>query len=403
MEPEQICDLVKLAVNSTFFKFEEQLYAQKTGLAMGSKISPCLSDIYMETLVKKAKETYPKQPIYIKKYVDDFIFIYNSKEIQASDYLNHLNSIDPNIQFTLEEENNKQLPFLDIMLERKNNQIITKVYRKPTDQGLLLNYNSAHSNSTKATVARSGLYRAHKYCTQQSDLKIEITKVYETLLKNDYPLHVIKKIHRKVKEKIKTQNNTTPTNDSSSNENENSSADPSENSIPSDNNKNKVITIVMPYVKQVSENIQRFTREHFDTHIRVAFKCKNTLRKILTHVKPKSKPLLKDCVYKISCQKQCGKVYIGQTKRDLKTRVKEHMAATKTLQDPKAKNYNHLAHHAQKEGHILDFENATAIHFEQNLQRRKTAEAMAMVCYGEKAESSQPNITHNSRHVEPSY
>jgi hypothetical protein len=80
-------------------------------------------------------------------------------------------------------------------------------------------------------------------------------------------------------------------------------------------------------------------------------------------------------------------VYIGQTKRDLKTRVNEHRLAVNKPQNPRKKNYNHLAFHAQKENHTFDFENTTVIHFEPNLRKRLAAEAMAMVNFGEKAVS----------------
>jgi len=45
---------------------------------------------------------------------------------------NTLNAIDQHISFTIEEENNKQMAFLDTLVTRKDNALITDVYRKPT-------------------------------------------------------------------------------------------------------------------------------------------------------------------------------------------------------------------------------------------------------------------------------
>ena len=45
----------------------------------------------------------------------------------------HLNSVDPNIHFTVKKEKDGQLPFLDILLSQDNGgSISTSVYRKAT-------------------------------------------------------------------------------------------------------------------------------------------------------------------------------------------------------------------------------------------------------------------------------
>ena len=52
-----------------------------------------------------------------------------------------LNCQHPNLDFTIEEEHMKQLPFLDVFSTRSE-RLITSVYRKSTFTGLLQNYNS---------------------------------------------------------------------------------------------------------------------------------------------------------------------------------------------------------------------------------------------------------------------
>ena len=48
-------------------------------------------------------------------------------------------SFHKNIQFTYEDESNNMLPFLDILVISKNNNIETTVYRKPTNNNIYLN------------------------------------------------------------------------------------------------------------------------------------------------------------------------------------------------------------------------------------------------------------------------
>jgi len=56
----------------------------------------------------------------------------------ASDFLSTLNNIHPSIDFTMELEENGMLPFLGMEIIRNGLRLDTKVYKKPTDTGLLL-------------------------------------------------------------------------------------------------------------------------------------------------------------------------------------------------------------------------------------------------------------------------
>ena len=75
---------------------------------------------------------------------------------------------------------------------------------------------------------------------------------------------------------------------------------------------------VVPYVKGLSEKISRIFRKR---NISTAMKPHCTLRRMLVSPKDKTEP--REGVYTINCQ-NCDGVYIGETKRSLSTRVKEH-------------------------------------------------------------------------------
>ena len=53
-----------------------------------------------------------------------------------------LNSVDKNIQFTFEEENDETIPFLDIVISSKRDNITIAVYRKSTYNDICLNWNA---------------------------------------------------------------------------------------------------------------------------------------------------------------------------------------------------------------------------------------------------------------------
>ena len=76
--------------------------------------------------------------------MDDTFVIWNHGEEKLEEFLNHLSSIHPNIQFTMEKEIEGQLPFLDVMVVCKTDLLEHKVYRKPTHTDWYLHKNSNH-------------------------------------------------------------------------------------------------------------------------------------------------------------------------------------------------------------------------------------------------------------------
>ena len=382
LSPKQIVDLVAFTLKNTFFELNDEIYIQKTGLAMGSSISPILADIYMEHFLEKTfKGTMFKMLLFLK-YVDDCICVFNCKKVDEEKLLDHLNTQNTHIQFTIEKEENSSLPFLDLHIHRNTNKLTFTVYRKPTDKGILLNFKSNHSFTTKATVVRAGLHRAYVYCENAAERKAEIERVYQILYKNNYPHHFIAKVHEKVKNcHARKLANLRAANANSAN---------TVNAAPArvvtaagTNEENAALkvgfksTLKIPYVPGISEAIHKITKKCLDEKVRVVYSCKNTLRKMLMHVKPKKKPILKNCIYQIECE--CKAKYIGQTKRPLKIRVKEHQKALGEIQCEWNKNHNKLALHAQKMNHAVDFQNTTVIHFENKWNQRLVAESMAMI------------------------
>ena len=111
--------------------------------------------------------------------------------------------------------------------------------------------------------------------------------------------------------------------------------------------------VVIPYVAGMSEDIRRVCRKF---NIRVVFKSGRTLRSMLTKVKD-TLPLGKqsNVVYRIPCS--CGQVYIGETKRRLETRLKEHRDACERGMMEKSA----VAEHAWEHHHPIHWEETTVL------------------------------------------
>ena len=125
---------------------------------MGSPVSPVVANLCMEAIEEMAINTTPVPPKVWKRYVDDSFCIIKRNAVDS--FHNTLNSIDQHISFTIEEENNNQIAFLDALVSRKDNALIVDVYRKPTHTDRYLDFFSHHDKRHKISTAETLLHRA---------------------------------------------------------------------------------------------------------------------------------------------------------------------------------------------------------------------------------------------------
>ena len=71
-----------------------------------------------------------------------------AKSGSTQTFLEHLNSVEPCITFTIERENESKIAFLDTMVHhQEDGKLITTVYQKPTHTDRYLSYLSHHPST----------------------------------------------------------------------------------------------------------------------------------------------------------------------------------------------------------------------------------------------------------------
>ena len=137
----------------------------------------------------------------------------------------------------------------------------------------------------------------------------------------------------------------------------------------------------IPYVQGTSEKIRRVLNE---AGVMVAMRPVRTIGRALPSPKDPLTPEEKTgLIYLVPCS-DCEHVYIGQTKRDLKTRLAEHKRAIK-FQRPEQ---SALCEHVMQFDHIIDWSNSQILKVENNYFRRLTTEAWLI--------NSTPNVMNRS-------
>ena len=113
--------LLILCTKNVHFTFNNELYIQNDGVAMGSLLDPILEGIFMieleNMLVSKLKQ-------HIKNWIryagDTFVYVKNGS---VEYVLSVLEKFRPNIKFTYEKEVNNTLPFLDVLFIKNPDHI----------------------------------------------------------------------------------------------------------------------------------------------------------------------------------------------------------------------------------------------------------------------------------------
>ena len=101
---------------------------------MGAPTSSIFSEIYLQyiedtkfydILIEHHIEGY-------FRYVDDILIVYKETKINTHNVLDAFNNTVPNLKFTLEEEVNNKINFLDVTINKNDSNLSYDICRKPS-------------------------------------------------------------------------------------------------------------------------------------------------------------------------------------------------------------------------------------------------------------------------------
>ena len=166
---------------------------------MGSPVSAVIANLYMEDFEEQALTSTPCMPKIWKRYVDDTFTILSRDKVDI--FLQHLNSQQPTIRFTMETETNNTIPFLDTLVTRDSDGYLsTSVYRKPTHTDQYLAYDSHHPQSVKRGIVKCLYDRSKHLITKPSVVSHEKKHLSSVLVSNGYPFSFVKNITKTKKQ-----------------------------------------------------------------------------------------------------------------------------------------------------------------------------------------------------------
>ncbi len=267
--------------------------------------------------------------------------------------LTELNSQNKKLQFTVEIEENNSIPFLEFKIHKIDDKLIFDWYRKPTASGRIINYNSSQPKKTILNTAYNFVCKILDISDEQF-IKKNTLILKKTLQQNDYPWTIINSL---INKKLNTKN------------------DNKSNNTATENTNIDKRFISIPYIHNLTDNnsLRKILPE---SNIVLAHKSNMTLKNLFKSAKDKvDRGNTCNVVYEVPCrgtaQEKCNKIYIGTTKRSLKTRLTEHENDIK-----KKKCKTGLAQHMLNYGHTPDFDKTKIIDIENKQNRRLTLESL---------------------------
>ncbi len=137
---ESIMEMLNHCLNNLCI-FGDEYYIQNILVPLGSPIPGFVAEAVMRSIEAKIMAQY-RIRLWLSSVDDTFVIL---KRNDLEHFHTIINSMNANIKFSREEEQNNQLPFLDVLIKRRRDgKINTSVYRKSSISDIVLHYSSYH-------------------------------------------------------------------------------------------------------------------------------------------------------------------------------------------------------------------------------------------------------------------
>lgn len=299
-ERESLFEATKICMSKNQFMYDNRFFKLSEGTNMGNPLSCFVANIFMCRLEMdlKSENLFPR---IWWRFVDDVFAIIKKKNLDR--VLSLLNSTKyKTIRFTTEVEEDSKISFLDLSLKRQADGTIgISVFRKATSTTRFITSDSYCPPSHKIAAFHSMTYRLCKLPLSVKDFMDELKYIKMVANVNGFHESLVNQLVEKHSKKIRRKNLSTLFNNSTENDRR---------------------RVCFNYAAPLTNRLKEIYKKH---KVDLVFASENKLKSLLLSTKDKIEILKKSGIYEIKCN-VCGKIYIGQTRRQVSQRYKEHCA-----------------------------------------------------------------------------
>ena len=196
---EFIIEGLLFVLENNIFHFNDEYFQQLKGTAMGTDVAPTYSTLtvgYSEVNLYNLCEQ--RWGLEIRNYVyenwsrflDDCEILLDKQKINPEEFQVILNSINSNIQYTM-DHSKAEIPFLDILMKKDKTGIWMDLYHKPTDTRRYVPFSSNHPNHCKRNLPFTLARRICVIVENNSIRQKHLEELKSTLYRQEYPMKII--------------------------------------------------------------------------------------------------------------------------------------------------------------------------------------------------------------------
>jgi hypothetical protein len=171
-------------MKSNVFEFQDHVYIQADGLAMGTSCAPVVANLYMAWFESELLPIlYERGVVYYGRYIDDIFMIFDGTEDTLRECIHFLQVPDLDISW---DWSTSSMPFLDVLV-RDEGVLVTEVYQKRLNLYMYIPFSSAHPLRVKKALVKAERTRFAMICNSKEALARVESHFRLNLYRRGYP------------------------------------------------------------------------------------------------------------------------------------------------------------------------------------------------------------------------
>jgi hypothetical protein len=143
---KETLNFLSVVLEQNYIWVNKQYDIQNEGLAMGAPTSAMIAEVYIQhlkhTLIPDILNKHKLTDYY--RYVDDILIVYGKQKTNITNTLEDFNAVHLKLKFTMEQQTQNRINYLDLTIKKNQNELNFEIYRKATITDLILHNTSCH-------------------------------------------------------------------------------------------------------------------------------------------------------------------------------------------------------------------------------------------------------------------
>jgi len=187
---EQFKQLLDLCLDYSYVEYDDKYYFQHRGIQMGGSASVSIANI---TVFEELKDIFSNvnEFVFYKRFLDDIFALVDITDLENCEYW-LTSKLKHNFLTFTHEVSTTSIVFLDLEISlSENNNINTKIYRKPMSKSQPVLYHSNHRKCLLNSIPYAQGLRIIRSCTNPLDVQNELSILFKSFENRMYPKKVL--------------------------------------------------------------------------------------------------------------------------------------------------------------------------------------------------------------------